>query len=245
MFRCPCHEDRVPSCSIRDDGLVTCFGGCPREQVLAALDAMGFTDDQRRSNSPADRRELKEQQIRRAQRMWEDAAPASHDGRLAWALRQRGITLPVPPVLRPWRNNGHVCAVQQPDGAITAVQVRDCYFPGTRRTTHGHLGRGAVRLTEPTGDELGLAEGVETALSATQLFGVPCWAVLGSRRMDGAQLPDTISRVHVFADNDESGRAAAAAAVRRYTGLGRHVTVRWPPPEHKDWNDVLRGRTTS
>ena len=46
-FCCPCHDDHEPSCSIRDDGLVTCFAGCPRAEVLAALDALGFTDDQR------------------------------------------------------------------------------------------------------------------------------------------------------------------------------------------------------
>jgi hypothetical protein len=44
-FRCPCHDDRVASASIRNDGLVTWFAGCPRSEVLAALDALGFTDD--------------------------------------------------------------------------------------------------------------------------------------------------------------------------------------------------------
>jgi hypothetical protein len=44
MFRCPVHDDRNPSCSLRDDGLVTCFAGCPRQQVEAALDALGFPD---------------------------------------------------------------------------------------------------------------------------------------------------------------------------------------------------------
>jgi hypothetical protein len=36
-FCCPCHDDRVPSASIRNDGLVTCFAGCPRAEVTAEL----------------------------------------------------------------------------------------------------------------------------------------------------------------------------------------------------------------
>jgi hypothetical protein len=46
QFRCPVHDGRVASCAIRrSDGLVTCFAGCPREQVEAKLDALGFADD--------------------------------------------------------------------------------------------------------------------------------------------------------------------------------------------------------
>src|SRR5262245_34769885 len=71
MFRCPCHDDRVPSCSIRDDGLVTCFANCPREQVEAALDALGFTDGcRRRPTTAAERRAYIEIAIREAQKMW-------------------------------------------------------------------------------------------------------------------------------------------------------------------------------
>ena len=254
MFRCPCHEDRVPSCSIRNDGLITCFAGCPRDKVEAALDALGFTDTERHERrSRAEQRAYIEQSIREAQQEWEDIHPTwlrDHadrviDGRngIECSLRARKITLPCPPVLRPYSPNGYVCAVQQLDGTITAVQVRQSSFPGSRRWTYGHLGEGAVRLTEPTGDELGLAEGVETALSATQIFGIPCWATLGSKRLDAVQLPANITRVHIFGDNDDPGRQGVQNAVARYCRREyRHVTVHWPDEKYNDFNDVLRGR---
>jgi hypothetical protein len=251
MFRCPCHDDRRPSASIRYDGLVTCFAKCSREQVEAALDALGFVDDTpRKPLSKAERQAYMAKAISEAQKMWEELRPhwfeENHPylinirNAVAYSLRCRGITLPVPLVLRRYSSNGFISALQAPDGEITAVQTAASCWPGSRKTTHGYLGNGAVRLTEPTGDELGLAEGVITALSATQLFGVPCWATLGNKRLDAVQLPNGISRVHIFADNDDPGREAARNAVARYCHREfRHVTVHWPDDEFNDWNDVL------
>ena len=46
MARCPAHDDRTPSLSIRDadDGkvLVRCHAGCDQERVIAALRARGL-----------------------------------------------------------------------------------------------------------------------------------------------------------------------------------------------------------
>lgn len=37
--RCPCHEDRNPSLSVKMNGrlLLHCFAGCPYERIVAAL----------------------------------------------------------------------------------------------------------------------------------------------------------------------------------------------------------------
>jgi hypothetical protein len=91
----------VASASISNDGLVTCFAGCPRSEVLAALDALGFTDDY---DGPITRQEDYEKRIRVAQAQW--AFAVEHLSRRIDAeyveeyLRSRGITLPVPAVLR-------------------------------------------------------------------------------------------------------------------------------------------------
>jgi hypothetical protein len=100
----------VPSCSIRDDGLVTCFAGCARSRVLAALDALGFRDDALQSAAPYDWKAEREAGIRRAQGMWDDAQPPwwPKDDHFAVANREhvqlylghRGITLPAPIVMR-------------------------------------------------------------------------------------------------------------------------------------------------
>jgi hypothetical protein len=66
---------------------------------------------------------------------------------------------------------------------------------------------------------------------------------LGSKRLDAVQLPDPISRVHVFGDNDGPGRKAVHNAIARYCHCEyRHVTVHWPDNNYNDWNDVLHGR---
>jgi putative DNA primase/helicase len=233
-FCCPCHDDRVPSCSIRDgDGLITCFGGCPRAEVMAALDALGFPDDGKSTTTQPDDHEAR---IRRAQVEWEDAGLLPQLDHVGWYLRHRGITLPPPAALRR-AGNGFMAAVQRLDGVVTAIQIKSL---GRTPITRGWLGGGAVQLAAPCDGELGLAEGVESAMSATQLTGVPVWATLGARRLHAIDLPGCVRRVHLFADSDVAGRAAVERAKQRYTN--RLLPVRtWWPPEGQDWNDVLKG----
>jgi DNA primase len=50
-----------------------------------------------------------------------------------------------------------------------------------RKKTLGSMDDGAVQLAPP-GTRLGLAEGVETALAAQRIFGMPVWAVCGTAR---------------------------------------------------------------
>ncbi|MFZ4762257.1 MAG: DUF7146 domain-containing protein [Alphaproteobacteria bacterium] len=95
----------------------------------------------------------------------------------------------------------------------------------------------AIRLC-PIGVVLGLAEGIETALSAMQLTGRPCWSVCDAGNMAAVQLPETVKRVIIFADNDKAGHEAAAKALQIFEQQGRRVQLQ-PPPEGKDWNDYL------
>jgi putative DNA primase/helicase len=59
MARCPAHDDREPSLSIRDadDGkvLMRCHAGCEQERVVAALRSRGLWEDKshRRLTRPA------------------------------------------------------------------------------------------------------------------------------------------------------------------------------------------------
>ncbi|MCK1707621.1 MULTISPECIES: toprim domain-containing protein [unclassified Bradyrhizobium] len=100
---------------------------------------------------------------------------------------------------------------------------------------------GAVRLTA-LADEMGIAEGIETAFAAIQMFGVPTWAALNAGGVEKFEPPPEVRRLVIFGDHDDSGtgqRAAYALAARL---AGRVVVdVRIPERVGTDWNDVLRG----
>lgn len=100
---------------------------------------------------------------------------------------------------------------------------------------------GCVVLGE-IGEEMLIAEGVETALSAAALFGLPAVATLGVAHTRALMIPDSVRSVVIAADNDAPGRAAAEALAARLRREGRAVRVEAPPPAFKDFNDLASGK---
>ena len=80
----------------------------------------------------------------------------------------------------------------------------------------GTIAGGSVRLS-PIGaaGHLGIAEGIETALSAHVIFGIPTWAALSADGLRRWQWPVGVSRVTIFADAGAAGIQAAAALADR------------------------------
>ena len=103
---------------------------------------------------------------------------------------------------------------------------------------------GAARLG-PAGPVLGIAEGIETGLSAMQLFDVPVWCSLSAVRLDRLWLPPEAVEIHLFADNGAPGHEAAERAARAYQAQGRRVMVRFPPEKFGDWNGALSAEAAS
>ena len=193
------------------------------------------------------------QRVAQAGEIWRRSEPATGT-KVETYLRTRAITLPPPPSIRFHSDLTYgpigtgfpamVAAVQRLDRSISAIH-RTFLLPdgsakanvGSPKMALGPLGSGAVRLAK-TGPVLGLAEGIETALSAMQLFDVPCWVALGSR-LDRVALPESVRHVVIFADNGDAGREAAGKAVEAFNSRGLKVTLRQPPETFGDWNDAL------
>jgi putative DNA primase/helicase len=184
--------------------------------------------------------------------IWRNGKPAAAGTTVAEYLERRGIPLTPPPSLRcgsvmhlsRYEMPTMVAAVQRPDGQVVAVQTTILTPKGAQaavsvpKVTTGALGDGAVRFAAAA-EVMGIAEGVETALSAQTMAEIPVWASLGCQRLHRVELPELVREVHIFGDNDAPGRTAAQRAAEVHMALGRHVVLRFPPDGLKDFNDLL------
>ena len=113
-----------------------------------------------------------------------------------------------------------------------------------RKMMPGALPEGAcVALSEWTGGPIGIAEGLETAMSASALFDLPVWSAISANMLEKWTPPVGAEEVVIFGDNDASftGAASAYALAKRL----RHelpaevdVLVKIPEVAGEDWSDV-------
>lgn len=259
MCHCPVHEDRRPSLSVRvgtSSLLFKCFAGCDAVDVIREI-------RRRRFAIPADHCGGRIELSRRstsfsdlARKIWEEALPISGTPAARY-LASRGIDA-CPSSLRyhPAAPLGPGRAVRFRPALIAAVCQRNGLVSVQRaflnpagnglagdlakpKLTLGRPLKGAVKLV-PANTVLGLAEGVESALSAIQLTGIPTWATLGSERLPLIDIPASVRRLILLPDADASGRVAEFKAREAYAGLNLEIETIWPWYDRKDWNDVLR-----
>lgn len=105
----------------------------------------------------------------------------------------------------------------------------------------------AIQLGEPEDGILGVAEGVETALSAFRATQIPVWATVNATLMEAFEVPKGVHTVLIWADKDRSltGEKSANVLKARLERMGIQVFILVPklpiPLRAKgvDWNDVL------
>jgi hypothetical protein len=197
-----------------------------------------------------------------ALRLWHEARPSICGTPAEVYLRGRGIRperLPPhagvvgwPPTLR-WHPETGALIVGVNDaetGLIRAVQRIMLNADGTPRLRAdgskiklclGPIGGRAARFAwqpDPQG-RWALAEGVESALAAAQLLGIPSWASLGASTMPRIVPPAWAREAVVVADHDEPGLRAAQEAARRLRERGLQVRIIMPFRERADAADML------
>ncbi len=194
-------------------------------------------------------------------RMWgESLAVVPGDPVARYLARRCGVDF-MPPVIRfhprlAYRHDdasvthhpAMVCRVQDVTGTGCAIHRTYLTDSGEKpsldpsKKVTGSLPAGsAIRLFPPSGC-IGIAEGIETALSAFALFGVPTWAAVTAGGLERWTPPDGTERVIVFGDNDTSGTGQAAAWVlaKRLIVAGLETEVKIPEVAGTDWNDFQR-----
>ncbi|VXC98467.1 Toprim domain-containing protein [Sphingomonas sp. T1] len=246
--RCPAHADGTPSLSIRqgDRGLlVTCFAGCNASDILRELDRIPLG---RRYEPPAPAQATGTANI---DRLWSEAGSVS--GNLAERYLASRCLLPAPTDVRfhprcplgpkPTTVFKPALLVGVREGQRLVAFQRIFLNPDggyTQKATLGTLGTGAWR-GGGLGPTIGLAEGFETARAWSQIRGLPCWATLGSRRLDIITIPDSVTKLILAGDNDLAGRRAVSRSIARYAGDNRVIQVDFPVG-HKDWAGALEAK---
>jgi putative DNA primase/helicase len=125
----------------------------------------------------------------------------------------------------------------RPDGSGKA-DLPQKYQRECRGATRG----GVIHLAEHDPDTaLIIGEGVESTLSAMQIFGLPGWAASSAAGLKNLELPSTVRAVLIAADHDVSGAGQHAALIAhdRWRAEGRQTCIKTPPVIGTDFNDVL------
>jgi putative DNA primase/helicase len=99
--------------------------------------------------------------------------------------------------------------------------------------------KGAAVMLHPAAKRMGIGEGIETSLSAEQIFNLPVWAALSAGGIAAFPVLPSIKHLTIFADYDMAGLQAASKCYWRYKKAGIEVEVRCPPNVGADWNDHL------
>ena len=173
-------------------------------------------------------------------------------------LKNRGLS-GVPPTLHyhpalyhPFEKksfDGMVAEIKNPAGEIIGVH-RTYLKDGAKakiekqrlaKKAVENMAGAAIQLYKPKDGRLGVAEGIETALTCHELYGCAVWSVLNTAMMVNFQPPEGVDTVLIFGDNDKnfSGQKAAYALANRLINEGYKVKIYFPPVPGDDFLDEL------
>ena len=199
-------------------------------------------------------------------RIWAESQPVScADPVYSYLLRRTGIKV-VPACIRfhpdlsyrhddgtITRHSAMLAKVQDIDGNGVAIHRTYLTVDGQKaalpspKKIIGSLPPGAATRLMPASGCMGVAEGIETALAASMLFGLPVWAAISAIGLERWTPPPGTEHVTVFGDNDTShtGQATAFALAKRLHTAGIASEVCIPDRPGTDWADYQHDFSTT
>lgn len=144
-----------------------------------------------------------------------------------------------------------VARISGPDGSGASLHMtyldangRKADVDPCRRLAAGKIPDGSAVRLWPAQNVMGVAEGIETAMSAAIIYKMPVWACLSAAMLAKWEAPAEAEEIAIFADNDRSfaGQAAAYRLAQRIVAAGKRATVFVPDVPGTDYNDVLLDR---
>lgn len=258
MCKCPSHDDSSPSLSIRtgDRSLFFhCFSGCETVDVMRALRRSGQVGREGVLSTEEPAKPKSGNLDALLEKVWNGAQPIGGTAAEEY-LASRGITVSSNQLRFHPRvqlgskaeasyHRAMLAALRDGTGRLIALhrtflapaKPTKAAFENPKRLL-GYPGKGAVRLAA-AGEVLGLAEGIETALAARMVYNIPVWAVLGNERFGMIDIPTTVKRIVILADNDAGGKRAAKLARDGLGGKGIELQELWPMNDCNDWADIV------
>ncbi len=261
MCRCPAHDDRTPSLSVKDGRkrvVFHCHAGCSKTTILEALQQRGLWPKSRKRVRIHNSQKVDTARNRTVSELL--TAMKNSNERPRKYLQGRGVKR-APKALKLLGAGAMSSATGTPlpamiaritDGEGRSIGAHVTYLTtdatgkaadrtGIPRRIFGKVAGGIAILEAPKLEKpFVIGEGVETTLSAMQISGFPGGAALTANNMAKLHPPKAASYV-IAADNDSSGRKAAAALAERLRFEGYEVSIALPPSEGEDWNDVVLG----
>ena len=266
---CPCPvcsgKDRF-RIDIKDEGGKWHCNQCGTHdgfQLLIMMTGRSFQEiaqdlDQRIGNLEKDEPKQNDEKSDLIKRIGEGLTGISDIDPVSLYLRSRGITKIPREFLRFNRAAYHwgerrsypamVAALRDADGKARGYHVTYLNERGTkadvekaRLYTPGRTGDCVIRLSA-VANQIALAEGIETALSVTQLYGIPCWATGDAGRLERFVPPEGVEQITIFPDIDANHTGEAAAemlAKRLIIRNGIQCDVRRDCVRGTDYNDLL------
>jgi hypothetical protein len=242
--------------------LLHCHAGCHRQDVIAALKARGLRPHSSSGprvhwNEAIVNRDV-DLQVRRRHAALSISAESKPGGPtlVRTYLDSRGIIIPPPSSLR------FHPGLKHPNGSVwpgmvglitrgadrTLIAIHRTFLARdgagkapvvANKMILGPYTGGAVRLGQGRGPLI-VGEGIETVLSAMQLWGLAGWAALCANGMASLTVEGLPDAIVIAADNDPAGLRAAGDLHLRVTASGKRSRVLIPQEGFNDFNDVLR-----